>query len=220
MYAVVTSGGKQYKVEEGETLQVEKIAGKVGSPVTFDQVLMISDGTDVNIGQPVLADAVVEGHIVEQGKTKKIIVFKYKRRKRYRRKQGHRQQYTAIKIDRIKAKGVKAHKKAEPEDESKKPAVEKVKPAAKKAAAEVKAAEAPKTAAKQKETEKPETKAAPLEKEAPKPAAKKAVPRKGAAKKSAAKKTSAPKTAAKKAAPKKTAPKKPAGTKKTTDKAK
>ena len=103
MYAVVTSGGKQYKVEEGETLRVEKIAGKVGSPVTFDRVLMVSDGADVSIGQPVLADAVVEGHIVEQGKTKKIIVFKYKRRKRYRRKQGHRQQYTTLQIKAIAA---------------------------------------------------------------------------------------------------------------------
>jgi large subunit ribosomal protein L21 len=206
MYAVVTSGGKQYKVEEGETLRVEKIAGKVGSPVTFDQVLMVSDGTDVNIGQPVLADAVVEGHIVEQGKAKKIIVFKYKRRKRYRRKQGHRQQYTAIKIDSIKAKGLTAGKKAEPESEAEKPAVEKVKPAEKKAEAEAKVAEASKTAAKQKETEKPETKAAPLKKEAPKPAAKKAAPRK----------TGAPKTSAKKVAPGKTAPKKPAATKKTT----
>ncbi len=87
MYAVVTSGGKQYKVEEGEILRVERIPGDVGSTVTFDLVLMISDGDTVSIGQPVLDDASVEGHIVEQGKSKKIIVFKYKRRKRYRRKQ-------------------------------------------------------------------------------------------------------------------------------------
>ena len=112
IYAVITSGGKQYKVEEGETLKVEKIPGAVGSSVKFDRVLMISDGDTFSIGQPVLDDALVEGHIVEQGKSKKIIVFKYKRRKRYRRKQGHRQQYTAIKIDSIKAKAVKAGKKA------------------------------------------------------------------------------------------------------------
>ena len=103
MYAVVTSGGKQYKVEEGETLKVEKIPGDVGSSVKFDRVLMIADGDTVSIGQPVLDDALVEGHIVEQGKSKKIIVFKYKRRKRYRRKQGHRQHFTAIQIDSIKA---------------------------------------------------------------------------------------------------------------------
>ena len=120
MYAVVTSGGKQYKVQEGEILRVEKIPGDVGSSITFDQVLMVADGDKVNIGQPVLDDALVEGHIVEQGKGKKIIVFKYKRRKRYRRKQGHRQQFTAIKIDSIKAKTAKAPKKAEPKAEAKK----------------------------------------------------------------------------------------------------
>ena len=126
MYAVVTTGGKQYKVEEGETLKVEKIAGDVGSSVKFDRVLMIADGETVSIGQPVLDDALVEGHIVEQGKSKKIIVFKYKRRKRYRRKHGHRQQYTAVKIDSIQAKAVKAGKKAAAETEAKKPDDKKV----------------------------------------------------------------------------------------------
>ena len=120
MYAVVTSGGKQYKVQEGEILRVEKIPGNVGGSVIFDKVLMVADGDKVNIGQPVLDDALVEGHIVEQGKAKKIIVFKYKRRKRYRRKQGHRQQFTAIKIDSIKAKTAQAPKKTEPEAEAKK----------------------------------------------------------------------------------------------------
>ncbi len=103
MYAVVSSGGKQYKVQEGETLRVEKISGEVGAPVSFDNVLMFSDGENVSIGRPVLDNVAVRGHIVEQGKAKKIIVFKYKRRKRYRRKQGHRQQYTSIKIDSIEA---------------------------------------------------------------------------------------------------------------------
>ncbi|MDL1982629.1 MAG: 50S ribosomal protein L21 [Deltaproteobacteria bacterium] len=101
MYAVVSSGGKQYKVQKGEILRVEKISGDIGVPVTFDKVLMFSDGENVNIGQPVLENVLVNGHIVEQDKAKKIIVFKYKRRKRYRRKQGHRQQYTAVKIDDI-----------------------------------------------------------------------------------------------------------------------
>ena len=103
MYAVVATGGKQYKVREGQILRVEKIPGDIGSSVTFDKVLMTSDGEVVNIGQPVLENAEVSGHIIEQGKAKKIIVFKYKRRKRYRRKQGHRQQFTAVKIDRINA---------------------------------------------------------------------------------------------------------------------
>lgn len=103
MYAVVATGGKQYKVEEGDVLQVEKLAGEVGEAVTFDRVLMFSDGDNLSLGQPVVDGAVVNAHIVEQGKDKKIIVFKYKRRKRYRRKNGHRQMYTAVKIDSITA---------------------------------------------------------------------------------------------------------------------
>jgi large subunit ribosomal protein L21 len=101
MYAVIATGGKQYKVQEGEILRVEKVNGDVGAPVSFDQVLMVSDGETVQVGTPVLERMAVRGHIVEQGRAKKILVFKYKRRKRYRRKQGHRQPYTAIKIDAI-----------------------------------------------------------------------------------------------------------------------
>lgn len=103
MYAVVATGGKQYKVQEGEILRVEKLAGEVGSIVTFDQVLMTSDGTDVALGAPLLEGAEVIGQIVEQDKSKKVLVFKYKRRKRYRKMQGHRQPYTAVKINTIKA---------------------------------------------------------------------------------------------------------------------
>lgn len=102
MYAIVDTGGKQYKVQEGEILRVEKLAGEVGDTISFDKVLMFSDDENVNIGTPLLEDIAVSGHIVEQGKAKKIIVFKYKRRKRYRRKRGHRQQFTAVKIDSIK----------------------------------------------------------------------------------------------------------------------
>ncbi len=105
MYAVVSTGGKQYKVRKGEILRVEKLSGDVGQSVFFDKVLMFSDGKEVKIGQPVLDDIDVQGHIVEQGKSKKIIVFKYKRRKRYRRKRGHRQLYTAVRIDKIGIKG-------------------------------------------------------------------------------------------------------------------
>ncbi len=103
MYAIVDSGGKQYRVKEGDILKVEKLAGKVGDNISFDKILMFSDEENVNIGTPLLEDVTVNGHIVEQGKAKKIIVFKYKRRKRYRRKQGHRQQFTAVKIDSIKS---------------------------------------------------------------------------------------------------------------------
>jgi large subunit ribosomal protein L21 len=101
MYAVVNTGGKQYKVQKGETLRIEKIPGEVGSQVTFDKVLMVADGENVRLGQPLLEKAAVLASIVEQDKAKKILVFKYKRRKRYRRKQGHRQPYTAIRIDGI-----------------------------------------------------------------------------------------------------------------------
>lgn len=101
MYAVVATGGKQYKVREGDIVKIEKLPGDIGSEVAFDRVLMMGDGENVTIGDPLVAQAEVKGHIVGQGKAKKIIVFKYKRRKRYRRKQGHRQQYTAVQIDQI-----------------------------------------------------------------------------------------------------------------------
>jgi large subunit ribosomal protein L21 len=103
MYAVVSTGGKQYKVRKGETLRIEKIPGEVGSKVTFDKVLMIADGENIRVGRPVIEKAAVQASIVEQDKAKKLLVFKYKRRKRYRRKQGHRQAYTAIRIDGIDA---------------------------------------------------------------------------------------------------------------------
>lgn len=101
MYAVIATGGKQYKVSTGEILRIEKIPGEVGDTVALDRVLMVAEGDDVTIGSPVVDNAVVNASIVEQAKAKKILVFKYKRRKRYRRKQGHRQPFTAIKIDNI-----------------------------------------------------------------------------------------------------------------------
>ena len=103
MYAIIASGGKQYRVKEGDLLRLEKIDGDVGASVSFSQVLMVSDGEAVQLGQPVLEGASVQAHIVEQDKAKKIVVFKFKRRKRYRKKQGHRQPYTAVQIDRIEA---------------------------------------------------------------------------------------------------------------------
>ena len=103
MYAVVATGGKQYRVEPGEILRVEKLTGEVGSEVAFDQVLMVKNDDSVRIGQPTVEGVTVKGHIIEQDKSKKILVFKFKRRKRYRRKNGHRQPYTAVKIDAIEA---------------------------------------------------------------------------------------------------------------------
>jgi len=102
MYALIKTGGKQYRVAEGDTLRVEKIEGKVGEVVEFEEVLMIANGERVEIGMPMLKDSKVVGEIVEQGKGEKIIVFKSKRRKGYRKKQGHRQQYTALRIKEIR----------------------------------------------------------------------------------------------------------------------
>ncbi len=103
MYAVIATGGKQYRVSEGDILRIEKIGGDVGDPVELDNVLMVADGDDVTIGRPVVGDARVNASIVEQGKAKKVLVFKYKRRKRFRKMQGHRQPFTAIRIEGIAA---------------------------------------------------------------------------------------------------------------------
>jgi large subunit ribosomal protein L21 len=101
MYAVISTGGKQYRVSEGQTIRVEKLPGEVGAPVSFDRVLLFSDGDMVKVGQPTLAGMSVTGRIVQQGKAKKVLVFKMKRRKGYRKKQGHRQHFTALRIDGI-----------------------------------------------------------------------------------------------------------------------
>ncbi|MGM0417193.1 MAG: 50S ribosomal protein L21 [Thermodesulfobacteriota bacterium] len=103
MYAVVATGGKQYRVEEGEVLKVEKLSGEVGEEVVLNDVLLYSDGENVNIGQPKVDGAAVKAEIVEQGRLKKVVIFKYKRRKGYRKKQGHKQHFTAIKIKQIEA---------------------------------------------------------------------------------------------------------------------
>jgi large subunit ribosomal protein L21 len=102
MYAVIKTGGKQYKVEKGDKLRVEKLAGSVGDAVTFDQVLMVG-GEALKLGKPILAGAKVEAKIVDQGLGKKLIVFKFRRRKNYRRKNGHRQPFTALEITNIVA---------------------------------------------------------------------------------------------------------------------
>jgi large subunit ribosomal protein L21 len=103
MYAVIKTGGKQYKVEKGSTLRVEKLDGDAGAKVTFEEVLLVADGEEVKIGTPMLGGAKVSAEIVAQEKGEKLIVFKFRRRKAYRRKNGHRQQYTAIKVTDIQA---------------------------------------------------------------------------------------------------------------------
>lgn len=100
MYAVIETGGKQYKVQEGDTIFVEKLEVEEGGKVEFSKVLLVQ-GDDLTVGTPYVENAKVEGTVLEQGKSKKIIVFRYKPKKNYKRKQGHRQPYTKVKIDKI-----------------------------------------------------------------------------------------------------------------------
>jgi large subunit ribosomal protein L21 len=103
MFAVIRSGGKQYRVNQGGSLRVEKLAGDVGSEITLDDVLMVGEEGDVKIGVPTVDGASVSGTITAQGRGPKLTVFKMKRRKGYRRKYGHRQDYTEIRVDSIKS---------------------------------------------------------------------------------------------------------------------
>ena len=102
MFAVVKTGGKQYRVAQGDTIQVEKLPGAVGDQVELSEVLLVvDDENNVNLGRPVVDGASVKAEIVQQGRGRKIIVFKMKRRKNYRRKAGHRQPFTGLKITEI-----------------------------------------------------------------------------------------------------------------------
>ncbi len=101
MFAVLNTGGKQYKVSQGDLIEVEKLDGDVGDKVTLSQVLMVGEGEKVEVGSPYVSNCKVTGEVVEQGKGAKIIIFKKKRRKNYRRKNGHRQFFTQLKITEI-----------------------------------------------------------------------------------------------------------------------
>jgi len=171
MFAVIKTGGKQYRVSENDVLVIEKLAGDAGAMIEFNEVLILGEeGKAPTIGAPLVDKAAVFGEVVRQTRGDKIIVFKKKRRQNYRRKQGHRQDLTLVKIVSISATGTKpAAKKAEPKKEAPAKAEAAEKPAAKKTAAK-------KTAAK-----KTATKKAP---------AKKAAAKKAPAKKAAAKKKS------------------------------
>ena len=105
MYAVIQTGGKQYRVEPGKTVVVEKLVGDKGTQVVFDQVLLVSsgDGGSVTVGKPTVAGAKVTGEIVEQTRGEKLVVFKFRRRKNYVRRNGHRQDVTVVKVAEIKA---------------------------------------------------------------------------------------------------------------------
>ena len=102
MYAIIATGGKQYKVSEGDVIKVEKLGVAAGETVTFDQVLLVSD-KEVVVGNPTVAGATVSASVVAEGKDKKVIVYKYKRKTGYHKKNGHRQLFTKVKIEKINA---------------------------------------------------------------------------------------------------------------------
>ena len=128
MYAVIETGGKQYRVQQGDVISVEKLGVEAGDKVTFDKVLVVNDGEAVSVGTPCVEGATVGATVVENGKGKKVIIFKYKAKKDYRKKQGHRQPYTMVKIESLtgaapkKAAAPKAEKAVVEEKAEAKPA--------------------------------------------------------------------------------------------------
>ncbi|MBW7861637.1 MAG: 50S ribosomal protein L21 [Rhodocyclaceae bacterium] len=103
MYAVIKTGGKQYRIAAGEKIKIEQIPADVGSEVTFDQVLMVGEGESVKIGTPVVSGAAVKATVVSHGRHDKVKIFKMRRRKHYQKHQGHRQNYTEVRIEAISA---------------------------------------------------------------------------------------------------------------------
>lgn len=103
MYAIIETGGKQYRVQEGDTMRVERMEGEPGQEILFDKILLVGKGEEVRVGSPFLEDARVRAEILAHRRGRKILVFKYKRRKDYRKKQGHRQAYTGIRIKAIES---------------------------------------------------------------------------------------------------------------------
>lgn len=152
MYAVIETGGKQYRVQEGDVITVEKLKVEAGEKIEFDKVMVLSDGKEIQVGAPYLAETKVFGSVVENGKAQKVIIFKYKSKKDYRKKQGHRQPYTMVEITSLSGEAKEPTKKAAAKEAptassvvvkkpaAKKPATEK-KPVAKKATADKPAAE-------------------------------------------------------------------------------
>ena len=133
MYAVVKTGGKQYRVSKDDVLKVERLPGEAGDVITLDDVLMVANGGDVTVGAPMVSGAAVAAEILEQKRDKKIIIFKKRRRQNYRRKKGHRQHLTVLRVTEILTDGAKPKpaakkataKKAEPKAEAKKAAPKK-----------------------------------------------------------------------------------------------
>lgn len=106
MYAIFKSGGKQYQASTGMVVKLEKLAGQVGDRVTLDQVMLLAEGGQIQVGTPMLPDVTVQGRIVQQGLGPKLVVFKHKRRKDYRKKQGHRQPFTAVLVEGVGKAGL------------------------------------------------------------------------------------------------------------------
>ena len=119
MYAIIETGGKQYRVENGDQIAVEKLGVEDGAKVVFDKVLVVGDGADIKVGAPYVDGVTVEGNAIETGKGKKVIIFKYKAKKDYRKKQGHRQPYTMVQIDALGTEAGKAPKAEAPVEEKK-----------------------------------------------------------------------------------------------------
>lgn len=114
MYAIIETGGKQYRVQEGDQIRVEKLNAAGGDQIAFDKVLVIGEGSDAKVGTPYVDAAKVFGDVIETGKGDKVIIFKYKAKKDYRKKQGHRQPYTLVEITGVSADGSAPEKKAAP----------------------------------------------------------------------------------------------------------
>ena len=144
MYALIEFGGKQFKIEEGSSIKVPHVEGKVGSKVSFDKVLYMDDGKKKTLGTPLVSGAKIDGEIVSHGRDRKVVVFKFKRRKGYQRKNTHQQEFSILKVGKLgvgkkaapskKAKEETAEKKAAPKKPTAAKAKSTAKPAAKKAA--------------------------------------------------------------------------------------
>ena len=100
MYAIIATGGKQYKVSEGDIITIEKLGQEAGAKVTFDQVLVVNNG-ELTVGNPTVANATVDATVIKEGRGKKVVVYKYKRKTGYHKKRGHRQSFTQVKIEKI-----------------------------------------------------------------------------------------------------------------------
>ena len=129
MYAIIETGGKQYRVENGDQIAVEKLGVEDGAKVVFDKVLVVGDGADIKVGAPYVDGVTVEGNAIETGKGKKVIIFKYKAKKDYRKKQGHRQPYTSIAGKAAPAAAAKEEAPVEEKKAVKKPSLKSMKKA-------------------------------------------------------------------------------------------